>query len=134
MKKARADIALLAVLAVLLHAGLLVWHNAVSLGARLQHQALSIALLEICHGGSTSAGSSGQTSELPFVPPPPDDQGGCPICKGMVCAMAILGDTSLHLARPLPAVVQMAIIGETIRLRLARLRPPTRAPPASLTA
>lgn len=76
----RRWIALVAMLAVLMHGGGLVRHNGVMLGAVLEHAALTSDLAAFCHsGGATDASKLG---DLPSMPKPADAQHGCPICSG----------------------------------------------------
>jgi hypothetical protein len=112
---------------MLLHAGLIVWHNAAMLGATLQRNALAIALTSICHNaGAVSAEPQG---ELPALPPEGNDQGSCPICKGYVSAVAILSTPDLDVHQPDTAAARMEIVGEIIARRIFPVRPPTRGPP-----
>ncbi|MEQ1711391.1 MAG: DUF2946 family protein [Hyphomicrobium sp.] len=113
---------------VLLHAGLVVRHNAMVLSAQLEHGALVAALGVICHGnGGTSEIASG---EAPGLPQPEQDRGSCPLCAGLAPVAAVLTDTDLVCHVPDAASSRMAVVGEIIRQRLAAVRPPTRGPPA----
>lgn len=127
MRRISTSLRAIAIIGVLLHAGLIVWHNAAMLGATLQRNALSSALAEICHGAGLASAEA--KSELPELPQPASDQGGCPICKGAVAAAAILPTIHLQLHQPDVAVARMEVVGRTIALRLAAVRPPTRGPP-----
>jgi len=117
----------LAIIGIILHAGLIVRHNAAMLGSHLQLASLTADLAEICHGaGGPSAADQHQ---LPKMPSPGSDLGSCPMCTGCISAVAIL-PTPYSIARvPHRTVIRMEVVGETIAQRLARLRPPSRAPP-----
>lgn len=120
--------ALVAMIGVLLHAGLIVRHNAFVLSAKLEHGALVAALGVICHGnGGTTELPAG---EIPSLPQPEQDRGSCPLCAGLAPLAAVLSVTSLVCHVPDAASSRMAIVGEIIRQRLAAVRPPSRGPPA----
>lgn len=120
--------ALVAIFGVLLHAGLIVRHNAMVLTAKLEHGALIAALGIICHGnGGTAELPAG---EVPSLPEPDQDRGSCPLCAGLAPVATVLTDTGLVCHAPDAASSRMAVVGEIIRQRLAAVRPPTRGPPA----
>ena len=83
----RRYINLVALIGVLMHAGMIVRHHQVMLGAHLERQKLISALGVICHGnGQTTAPSD---AELPWVPPPSDQQNNqCPLCAGLASVIA----------------------------------------------
>ena len=115
-----------ALIGMLFHAGSVVWHNAAMLGSVLERNALAQALGKYCHGGTATIGSS---DVLPDLPQPNQDQTTCPICKGAVAAFAILPVVELPLHRPDVTSARIEVVGRIIAIRLARLRPPSRAPP-----
>ena len=117
----------LAIFGVLLHAGLIVWHNAAMLGATMQYNAVVSALANTCHGSGAS--TTDVRDSLPDIPTPGNEQTGCPICKGCVAAIAILPDPALPEHCVHRAAMRMEIVGEIIAQRLTPVRPPTRAPP-----
>ena len=127
MARLRTIVGLLAIGFVLLHAGLIVRHNVSMLGGKLQQLTLAADLAVICHG----AGANGQlpAADIPDLPAPADDQGDCPICKGMASATAILTAPDFDLRRPDRATARMVVIGKVIAVRLARLQPPATGPP-----
>lgn len=127
MRRISTSFRVLAIIGVLLHAGLIVWHNAAMLGATLQHQSLVSALTAICHGAGAS--DTATRGDLPELPPSSSEQAGCPICKGQVGAVAILSHPEPFVHRPHLATAQMEIVSEIIARRIAHVRPPTRAPP-----
>jgi hypothetical protein len=116
--------AVLALFGVLLHAGASVRHQSVMLDAQRQHQALVADLHALCNPG----GGVG-TADLPYVPRPTDAQAGCPICSGLVAAIALatpefaLVLASADEAPDLPVVV--AAVSQW-----PRVHPPARGPPA----
>lgn len=120
--------ALMALFGVLVHAGLVVRHNAMVLNAKLEHSALVAGLGVICSIHAT--GTQVPASELPFIPEPQQDPSSCPLCMGMAPPAAILAPSLLPSHAPNTIAMRMAVVGETIRLRLAEVRPPTRGPPA----
>lgn len=127
----RRWINILAVFAVLLHAGALVRHHAVMLNADAQHKALLADLGAICHGGGGTERLA--ASDLPAIPPPSDAQNGCPVCAGLTATVAI-PDQALAPAAPVsygraqpirraPFVVSALTVTR---------HPPSRGPPASV--
>lgn len=126
--RGRRWIALVALVGVFLHAGLVVRHNAMVLSAKLEHSALVGALGMICHGNGSLAALP--ASEQPAMPEPEQDRGSCPMCAGLAPAVAVLSENPLAIHVPDAAFSRMAVVGEIIRLRLADVRPPTRGPPA----
>ncbi len=130
MRRLSTSLRVLTILGVLLHAGLLVWHNTAMLGARLQSDALASALAEICYG--TGMAQRVSPDDLPDAPPPSNDQGSCPICKGCVSAVAILATPQLAVHEPDQASARIIVVGQVIAQRLVRVRPPTRGPPLTV--
>ena len=119
---------LVALIGVLLHAGLVVRHNTMVLASKLEHGSLVAALGFICHGnGGTTELSA---NEVPALPEPDQDRGSCPLCAGLTPAVAVLNDAGLGCHVPDAASSRMAVLGEVIRQRLAYVRPPSRGPPA----
>ena len=124
--RSRKWISVLAVLGVLLHAGVLVRHNAAMAGAALEYQTLLAGLSQICHGGGTG---TVDPSELPYVPPPNDAQNGCPICSGVASAVALAAppiDVALVLA---PAASDFSVEIHRPPAAAHHLHPPARGPP-----
>lgn len=120
--------AMVALFGVLLHAGLIVRHNAMALTAKFEHGALVAALGVICHGnGGTAELPAG---EVPSLPQPEQERSSCPLCAGLAPVAAVLTDTDFVCHVPDAASSRMAVVGEIIRQRLAAVRPPTRGPPA----
>jgi hypothetical protein len=122
----RRRIGILAILGVLLHAGALVRHNAVMVGALLSHQALVADLHQICNPG----GGTIDAASLPDVPRPTDAQNGCPICSGLASAFALAAPDAM----PLPAggVVRAAHPWVAVAALAGPARvflPPVRGPP-----
>lgn len=120
------SVRIIAIVGIVLHAGLLVRHNSSVLAANLQASSLFVALAEICHGGGVQLS---EAPDIPQLPPPGGDSGSCPICKGCVAAAAVLPTVDFFHHSPLATVTRMEIVGEAIALRLARILPPARAPP-----
>lgn len=115
---------IVALLGVLLHAGVLVRHHGIVLGAHLLEQALASDPSFCRSDGAPSAG-------LPGVPKPSDAQSDCPVCAGQAPAYALVA--SDHLTVPLRFAV-MARWCEPERINPAlrhAVCPPPRGPPAS---
>lgn len=118
----------LAIIGIILHAGLIVRHNAAMLGSHLQLAALTADLAEICHGAGGS--STDDQQQLPEMPSSGGDLGSCPICTGCISAVAVLPTPYAFSREPYVAAIRMEVVGDIITQRLARLRPPSRAPPS----
>lgn len=123
----RRAVSYLVVLGVLLHAAALVRHNAVMLDAHGLRASLIADLAAICH---PSGSNSIDPASLPDVPVPTDAQNGCPVCSGLVFALALpTPDLTPHFIafdppRPDPAIV-------AVRQPLPRaVLPPSRGPPS----
>lgn len=123
--RSRKLIGIVALLAVLVHAGALVRHNGMMLGALLQYQGLVADLTAMCHGAGTPA-----NAELPYLPRPTGAEFGCPICSGVVAAFALAPADAAEVARPSPGAhrpaPQLTASASHDRLGL----PPARGPPA----
>jgi len=118
-------VSLLALIGVLLHAGLVARHNVSMVAAGLADQDLDKVLGVICHAETSSASSK----SLPNVPDPNGKLKGCPICMGCISAAVVLPDGLV-----LPAMFEwtsgrIALVGKTIRYRMAALCPPSHGPP-----
>lgn len=127
----RRWINILAVFAVLVHAGALVRHHAVMLSANTQHQALLADLGMICHGGGGTERLA--AADLPVIPQPSDAQNGCPVCAGLTAAFAI---PDLALAPVAPVAYARAQSVRFVPVVVSALtvtrHPPSRGPPASV--
>ena len=126
-KRWRRGIALVATLAMLMHAGLLMRHNVVMLEVAHEHHSLIADLASLCRAGPSA--SRATPADLPAVPRPADTA-ACPVCAGLVAALAIL-DTQPAAARISyePAIVWFgADRGSPAPAR--NIHPPARAPPA----
>lgn len=126
----RRLISLVAMLGVLLHAGLIVRHSTIMLSAKLLHNDLVSALGVICHSDGTI--KEVPASELPAVPAPSDTQSDCPICMGMIAAAAVLPSTTAMRHPADRASERVAVVGEAIAPRLAATWPPPRGPPIAI--
>ena len=96
----RGWISVFAMLGVLLHAGALVRHHGVMLGAVLQYHALVSDLAEFCHGADNASRSP---ADLPSIPKPSDAKNGCPICSGQSPAFAVIAPAPLDVPAPTTA-------------------------------
>jgi hypothetical protein len=126
----RRWINMLAVFAVLLHAGALVRHHAVMLGAQGQHQTLLADLAVICHSnGSTERLAA---SDLPAVPQPSDAENGCPLCAGLTTAFAITAYVAAAIAPVSYACAEPFGLIQVVASDLTETRhPPSRGPPST---
>jgi hypothetical protein len=121
----RRWLSFVAILGVLMHAGLFVHHNAVMLGAALDGAALAEAFGEICHGRLGSP-----QSVDPALPLSPDSVGcHCPDCLGSGGINAVLPSApSFYLI--------FSLVKSDTRFRTARMAltdfalwPPGQGPP-----
>lgn len=126
----RRWINILAVFAVLLHAGAVVRHHTVMLDAQARHQALLADLAVICHSNGSTERLAG--SELPAVPQPTDAQNGCPLCAGLTAAFAIAAYVAAASAPVSYAYVEPFRLVQFAASDLTTTRhPPSRGPPAT---
>lgn len=115
----------MALVGVLLHASLLVRHNAALIDAAFDQIALVASGGVICH----SDASVGQSADSPALPKPFGKLPNCPICTGAAVAAAILPPTaSLHLPA-LSAPARATVAHQRLASLQAEYRPPSRAPP-----
>lgn len=126
----RRWINILAVFAVLLHAGALVRHHAVMLDAQAHHQALLADLAVICHSnGSTERLAA---SDLPAVPQPSDAENGCPLCAGLTTAFAITAYVAAAIAPVSYECAEPFRLIQVVASDLTETRhPPSRGPPST---
>lgn len=124
----RRWIGMLAVLGVLLHAGALVRHNGVMLGAALKADSLLADLAVICHG--TGAQDLSKTAGLPEAPPS-EPQSSCPLCSGLTPAFALVSPLPTQIAtiRVASPAVYMALDAR-VAADVRTGPPPARGPPA----
>ncbi len=124
----RRWINILAVFAVLLHAGALVRHNAIMVDAQAQHQTLLANLAVICHSnGSTERIAA---SDLPAVPQPSDAQNGCPLCTGLATAFAITAYVAAAITPVSYSSIEPFRLVQVAASDLPETRhPPSRGPP-----
>jgi hypothetical protein len=125
----RAWATIVAVLGVLLHAGMLVRHHGLVLSAHLLEQVLASNLATFCHGGADAASRS--PGSLPDIPKPSDAQSGCPVCSGQAPAFALVAPDYLEAPARFAAATSWT---EPERANPALRRavcPPARGPPAS---
>jgi predicted CxxxxCH...CXXCH cytochrome family protein len=119
---------LLAVLSVLVHAGMIMRHHQVMLGAHLERQSLLSALGVICHsGGQTTAPLD---AEVPWLPPLSDQQNGqCPLCAGLTTAVALPANVESGVPVHFRAAAPQLVRYEARPTETESVRPPTRGPP-----
>jgi hypothetical protein len=119
---------ILAMLGMLAHAGALVRHNIVMVGATLDYNALLSDLGSICHNSPGFDGGSG--TDVPRIPLPSNSQDACAICLGLVGAVALIVahvvGVPIAIAMKLPRCNIFAAMAELPRA----LHSPARGPPA----
>ena len=115
---------LVALLGVLLHAGLLVRHNSSVLAAALQ---LDPAFGVIC-GGASPPDTQGDT---PDAPAPSKSGSKCPICMGAAPGAALLDAAAPVCHTPALSASRLAIAADTVTPRTPAAHPPSRAPPVT---
>jgi hypothetical protein len=121
---------ILAVFGVLAHAGALVRHNSVMVGATLEYNALLADIGSICHGDASSAGSLG--SVPPAVPLPSNPHDACAICLGLVAAVALNVADAVSIPAPVE-IKDTPFVGlDTIAEKPHALHPPARGPPVGV--
>ena len=126
----RKWINILAVFAVLLHAGALVRHHATMLDAQLQHRALVADLAAICHGNGGIENLA--AADLPVVPQPSDAQNGCPLCTGLATAFAITAYVAAAITPVSYASIEPFRLVQVAASDLTETRhPPSRGPPSA---
>ena len=123
----RRSIAIWAIFGVLLHAGLIVRHNAMVLGAHLLHQDLVTSLASICN----SSGTAVTSDDVAYIPSPNGGSSDCPICTGMMGTSGLLPEAAnVVIAFDRPSQL-IAVTSERIAPRLIGAWPPSRAATSS---
>jgi hypothetical protein len=126
----RRWINILAMFAVLVHAGALVRHHTVMLDAQLQHRVLVSDLAAICHGNGGTENLA--AADLPVIPQPSDAQNGCPLCAGLTTAFAITAYVAATIAPVSYEVVEPSRLVQVVASDLTETRhPPSRGPPST---
>ena len=123
MRRFERMISLLAVIGVLLHAGLLVRHNGVMLDGAMDRIALDFAGGVICHGGGED------TQPNSGMPAPSSKLPNCPVCVGTAAAAAILPPLIALPGNSLTFPIRIARADQQTGKRAVDFRPPSRAPP-----
>ncbi len=126
MRRRVRQIGLLAILAVLLHAGALVRHHVGMVSSHFAHASLVASLGVICHP-SGDAGVA-DTGQLPDVPKP-GLGGECPLCSAGCSAVAVLAEPVVPVFAHVVVSERIEVIAEFLAGHLTDLRPPVRGPP-----
>jgi hypothetical protein len=122
----RRCIGSLAIIGMLLHAGLFVRHNAMMLGSALDSAALAAAFGEICFGASGSTHSPDSTS-----PQNPDGlQSHCLVCLAFAGAVALLPPTLPFYVSFYSIASDTVFSTDPLSSADAPLWPPGQGPPA----
>ena len=128
VKRYRSYVIFLALIGLLLQAAFVVRHSVSMVQAKLAHTALLHSLGVIC--SSDGASSTIPASDLPSIPEPSSNSGDCPICKGLLSAVAVVPVVAVLEGTPSGTSERIAIIAESIAERIAGVRPPPRGPPS----
>lgn len=124
----RRFINLVALIGVLVHAGMIVRHHQVMLDAHLERQDLVNALGVICHGSGQATAPF--DAELPSVPLPSDNQNKqCPLCAGMVPAIALAAAVECGVPLKFRIAAPQIVRYQARPIAIIGVRPPTRGPP-----
>jgi hypothetical protein len=126
-KNLRGVIGLIAVLGVLMHAGLLARHHTMALAAAFDPFSMLNIAGAICTGDGAIAAISDEDG--PSIPSKSDMQGKCPICLGMAAANAILSEPIEFARLGEPVSERIVVVGQQIAERIGARLPPSRAPP-----
>ena len=121
----RQLVSLLAIIGMLLHAGLFVHHNAMMLEAALDRAVLADAFNEICFGKSNSPA-------IPDAGHPQnegDPQSHCPDCLGFAGAVALLSTTSVNYDARYLIASDTLFSSQVVSTDGLLLWPPGRGPP-----
>jgi hypothetical protein len=121
----RRLVSLLAIIGMLLHAGLFVRHNAMMLGVALDRAAFVDAFDEICLGKSNSPA----TSDAGHPQNKGDPQAHCPDCLGFAGAVALLPTISVNYDASYSIASDVLFSSQVISTDGLLLWPPGRAPP-----
>lgn len=118
--------ALIGLVAVLMHGGAFIYHNAAMLEAYAAHQQLLSDLGVLCHGGIERSNEV----DAPTLPLPSEQSTGCLVCKGLISALAILpvqawAEPHAYAIAMAPPVPRSQWFGHST----ANLPPPARGPP-----
>lgn len=124
----RRYINLVAVIGMLMHAGMVVRHHQVMLGAHLERQDLIGALGVICH--SNGQATTVSDADVPWVPLPSDQQHAqCPLCAGLASAVALAASAECSVPVRFRTAAPPLMRYEPRPVEIASVRPPSRAPP-----
>lgn len=127
MSRLSRSTCLLAVVAMLLHATLLVRHHGFALQSSLTHQSLVASLLEICAGGEAKQLAS---SDIPTLPAHGKHADTCPLCMGMGSVVAVTSEGPVLVLPTAYVSARIGVVAEILTRRLPAATPPIRGPPA----
>jgi hypothetical protein len=118
---------LIAVIGVLLHAGILVRHNGNMLASALAPDQLTADLRVICHGGVEDPSTS--SPDRPSNPSPTDAKGNCPICMGHAPAFVLAAPEQLDVFAPPMIGFELGTLCRILFVQRSAVCPPARGPP-----
>jgi hypothetical protein len=121
----RRLVSLLAIIGMLLHAGLFVRHNAMMLGVALDRAVLADAFDEICLGKPNSPA----TPDAGHPRNEGDPQAHCPDCLGFASAVALLSTTFVNYDASYSITSDALFSSQVVSTDGLLLWPPGRAPP-----
>jgi hypothetical protein len=125
MMSKRRLVGVLAIIGVLLHAGLFIRHNAIMLRAALDHAALADVFSEICVGQANSSGSPDAAHPRNHDGP----QSRCLDCLSCASAVALLPATSANHDATYATASDSLIPSDVEGPHSLELWPPGRGPP-----
>ena len=121
----RRLVSLLAIVGMLLHAGLFVRHNAMMLGAALDGAVLADAFDEICVGKPNSPA----TPDAGHPQNPGDQRSHCPDCLAFAGAVALLSTAFVNYDAAYSIASDTLFSSQVVSTDGLLLWPPGRAPP-----
>ncbi len=124
----RRWISIVAMMGVLLHAGLLVRHGLAMTDATQAYHAILADLATLCR--AIPGNEPIPASDLPSLPQPSDPM-SCPICAGLVAAFAIPAPQPAALPVPAAAATQRFSIAVAAVRPMRAAHPPARGPPVN---
>lgn len=124
--RTRHWVSIVAVVSVLLHAGLLVVHNTAMLAAMTQPASV-LEFSAICSNGHATKLTPAQN---PGLPVPAKNASHCPACIGAAPVVAVLGDDAWQYHAPPVAAAEFPVLADSGASRSGAALPPVRAPPS----
>jgi hypothetical protein len=124
------SVRIVAIIGVLVHAGLVAGHGALWQRLLLQQDPLAAALAVICTGGGLAI----PQENLPEPPAKDGEHGRYPTCMACASWVAVLPLPHPIECRQSDVSARIELVGEIVARRLAHVRPPPRGPPCTLSS